>query len=375
MKKEYKLYATMGAGFESIVAKELQNLGYETKTEDGRVFFEGDQADIVRTNLWLRAADRIKILLKEFKATSFEQLYDETYEYDWAMLLPVDAKFPVKGRSVKSKLHSEPDVQSIVKKAIVNKMTDEYHRRGFLPETGSEYPLDVHIYKDRVRLSLDTTGPSLFKRGYRVEHGGAPLKENFAAGLIELTPFDGSHPFIDPMTGSGTIPIEAALIAKNVAPGLNREFAFDNFDWFNKELHPELVAQAKTMEKKEHAPIMASDIDQSILEIAKVNAHNAGVLQDIRFKQVAVKDFSTDLENGVIIANPPYGKRLKDREAAEKIYEEMGQTLRPLTSFSQYYLTSDPNFEKYFGERATKKRKFFNGNLRTDYYQYWANQR
>lgn len=375
MKKEYKLYATMGAGFESIVAKELQNLGYETKTEDGRVFFEGDQADIVRTNLWLRAADRVKILLKEFKATSFEQLYDETYEYDWAMLLPVDAKFPVKGRSVKSKLHSEPDVQSIVKKAIVNKMTDEYHRRGFLPETGSEYPLDVHIYKDRVRLSLDTTGPSLFKRGYRVEHGGAPLKENFAAGLIELTPFDGSHPFIDPMTGSGTIPIEAALIAKNVAPGLNREFAFDNFDWFNKELHPELVAQAKTMEKKEHAPIMASDIDQSILEIAKVNAHNAGVLQDIRFKQVAVKDFSTDLENGVIIANPPYGKRLKDREAAEKIYEEMGQTLRPLTSFSQYYLTSDPNFEKYFGERATKKRKFFNGNLRTDYYQYWVNQR
>ncbi|QNQ80415.1 THUMP domain-containing class I SAM-dependent RNA methyltransferase [Lactobacillus sp. PV034] len=372
---KYKLYATMGAGFESIVAKELQNLGYETKTEDGRVFFEGDQADIVRTNLWLRAADRVKILLKEFKATSFEQLYDETYDYDWAMLLPVDAKFPVKGRSVKSKLHSEPDVQSIVKKAIVNKMTDQYHRRGFLPETGSEYPLDVHIYKDRVRLSLDTTGPSLFKRGYRVEHGGAPLKENFAAGLIELTPFDGSHPFIDPMTGSGTIPIEAALIAKNVAPGLNREFAFDNFDWFNKELHPELVAEAKTKEKKEHAPIMASDIDQSILEIAKVNAHNAGVLQDIRFKQVAVKDFATDLENGVIIANPPYGKRLKDREAAEKIYEEMGQTLRPLTSFSQYYLTSDPNFEKYFGEKATKKRKFFNGNLRTDYYQYWANQR
>ena len=375
MEKEYRLYATMGAGFESIVAKELQNLGYETKTEDGRVFFEGDQADIVRTNLWLRAADRVKILLKEFKATSFEQLYDETYEYDWAMLLPVDAKFPVKGRSVKSKLHSEPDVQSIVKKAIVNKMTDQYHRRAFLPETGSEYPIDVHIYKDRVRLSLDTTGPSLFKRGYRVEHGGAPLKENFAAGLIELTPFDGSHPFIDPMTGSGTIPIEAALIAKNVAPGLNRKFAFDNFDWFNKELHPELVAEAKTKERKEHAPIMASDIDQSILEIAKVNAYNAGVLQDIRFKQVAVKDFATDLENGVIIANPPYGKRLKDREAAEKIYEEMGQTLRPLTSFSQYYLTSDPNFEKYFGEKATKKRKFFNGNLRTDYYQYWANQR
>lgn len=373
--KKYKLYATMGAGFESIVAKELNQLGYETKTENGRVFFEGTQEDIVKTNLWLRSADRVKILLKEFKATDFDTLYEETYSYDWAMLLPVDAKFPVKGRSVRSKLHSEPDVQSIVKKAIVNKMTDQYHRRGFLPESGSEYPLDVHINKDIVRLSLDTTGPSLFKRGYRVEHGGAPLKENFAAGLIELTPFDGSHPFIDPMTGSGTIAIEAALIAKNVAPGIWRKFAFDGFDWFNQKLHPELIQQAKDEQKIDHAPILASDIDQSILEIAKVNAHNAGVLQDIKFKQVAVKDFSTDLENGVIIANPPYGKRLKDREAAEKIYEEMGQTLRPLDTFSQYYLTSDPQFEKFFGATATKKRKFYNGNLRTDYYQYWANAR
>lgn len=373
--KEYTLYATMGAGFESVVAKELNNLGYKTNTENGRVFFKGTQKDIVRTNLWLRSADRIKILLKEFKVFSFDQLYDEVYSYDWAELLPVDAQFPVKGRSVRSKLHSEPDVQSIVKKAIVDKLTDQYRRRGFLPESGAEYPLDIHIYKDVARLSLDTTGQSLFKRGYRVEHGGAPLKENFATGLIELTPFDGSHPFIDPMTGSGTIAIEAALKAKNVAPGIWRKFAFDNFDWFNKQLHPELVEEAKAQEKTEHAPILASDIDQSILEIAKVNAHNAGVLQDIKFKQVAVKDFATDLENGVIIANPPYGKRLKDREAAEKIYEEMGQTLRPLSSFSQYYLTSDPQFEKFFGARATKKRKFYNGNLRTDYYQYWANKR
>lgn len=373
--EKYKLYATMGAGFESVVAKELQDLGYKTETENGRVFFEGTQEDIVKTNLWLRSADRVKILLKEFKATDFDKLYEETYAYDWAQLLPMDAQFPVKGRSVRSKLHSEPDVQSIVKKAIVDKMTDQYHRRGFLPETGALYPLDVHIYKDKVRLSLDTTGQSLFKRGYRVEHGGAPLKENFAAGLIELTPYDGSHPFIDPMTGSGTIAIEAALIAKHVAPGIWRKFAFDDFDWFDKKLHPELVEKAKSEIITEHAPIVASDIDQSILEIAKVNAHNAGVLQDIKFKQVAVKDFATDLENGVIIANPPYGKRLKDRQAAEKIYEEMGQTLRPLESFSQYYLTSDPEFEKYFGEKATKKRKFFNGNLRTDYYQYWANQR
>lgn len=373
--QKYQLYATMGAGFESVVAKELQTMGYKTRTENGRVFFNGDQRDIVKANLWLRTADRVKILIKEFKALDFDTLYDEIYACDWAELLPVDAKFPVKGRSVKSKLHSEPDVQSIAKKAVVNKMMAQYHRRGFLPETGNEYPLDVHIYKNTARISLDTTGDSLFKRGYRVQHGSAPLKENFAAGLLKLTPFDGSHPLIDPMTGSGTIAIEAALIAKNVAPGTWRKFAFDGFDWFNTKLHPEELAKAKAAVKPLEAPIWASDIDQSILEIAKLNAHNAGVLQDIHFKQVAVKDFVTDLENGIIIANPPYGKRLKDRESAEALYKQMGAVFKPMTSFSQYYLTADPNFEKCFGKKATKKRKLFNGNLRVDFYQYWANKK
>lgn len=373
--KEYQLYATMGAGFESVVNKELQSMGYKTRVENGRVFFKGGQEDIVRTNLWLRTADRIKILLKEFRATDFDTLFNEIYDFDWAELLPVDAKFPVQGRAVKSKLHSEPDVQSIVKKAIVNKMVDQYHRRGFLPETGNEYPLDIHIYKNVARILLDTTGASLFKRGYRVEHGGAPMKENFAAGLLKLTPYNGTHPLIDPMTGSGTLAIEAALIAKNIAPGTCRKFAFDGFDWFNPKLHNEVLAKAKSEVKPLEAPIWASDIDQSVLEVAKLNAHNAGVLQDIRFKQIAVKDFTTDLENGIIIANPPYGKRLKDRESAEELYRQMGEVLRPLSSFSQYYLTADPNFEKWFGAKATKKRKLFNGNLRVDFYQYWANRR
>lgn len=375
MTQNYQLYTTMGAGFESVVAKELQNLGYKTRTENGRVFFEGTQEDIVKTNMWLRTADRVKILLKEFKATDFDTLYNETYAFDWAQLLPVDAKFPVQGRAVRSKLHSEPDVQSIVKKAIVDKMTDQYHRRGFLPETGSEYPLDIHIYKDVARISLDTTGASLFKRGYRVEHGGAPMKENFAAGLLKLTPYNGTHPLIDPMTGSGTLAIEAALIAKNIAPGTWRKFAFDNFDWFDSSLHKIALEEAKSSVKPLEAPIWASDIDQSILEIAKLNAHNAGVLQDIRFKQVAVKDFTTDLENGIIIANPPYGKRLKDRKGAEELYKQMGEVLGKYTDFSQYYLTADPKFEQFFGKKATKKRKLFNGNLRVDFYQYWANRR
>lgn len=373
--KKYQLYATMGAGFESVVAKELNKLGYETKTENGRVFFEGTQEDIVKTNLWLRSADRIKILLKEFKALDFDSLYNEIYAYDWAQLLPVDAKFPVQGRAVRSKLHSEPDVQSITKKAIVDKLVSQYHRRGFLPESGSQYPLDIHIYKNLARISLDTTGQSLFKRGYRVEHGGAPMKENFAAGLLELTPYNGTHPLIDPMTGSGTLAIEAALIAKNIAPGTWRKFAFDEFDWFDTKLHPELVEEAKRQVRELEAPIWASDIDQSVLEIAKLNAHNAGVLQDIRFKQVAVKDFKTDLENGIVIANPPYGKRLKDRESAEALYKQMGEVFLPMENFSQYYLTADPNFEKFFGKKATKKRKLFNGNLRVDFYQYWANRK
>ncbi|MBI0092905.1 class I SAM-dependent RNA methyltransferase [Lactobacillus sp. M0403] len=373
--KKYQLYTTMGAGFESVVAKELQSLGYETRTENGRVFFKGDQSDIVKTNLWLRTADRVKILLKEFKATDFDTLYNQVYDIDWAELLPVDAKFPVQGRSVRSKLHSEPGIQSIVKKAIVNKMSDQYHRRGFLPETGSEYPLDIHIYKDLARISLDTTGASLFKRGYRIEHGGAPLKENFAASLIKLTPYDGTHPLIDPMTGSGTLAIEAALIGRNIAPGTWRKFAFDNFDWFDPDLHDDLLEQAKSEVRTLDQPIWACDIDQSILEIAKLNANNAGVLQDIYFKQVAVKDFATDLENGVIIANPPYGKRLKEKKTAEELYVQMGEALSKYDDFSQYYLVGDPEFEQFFGKTATKKRKLFNGNLRVDFYQYWAKKK
>ena len=373
--KKYQLYTTMGAGFESVVAKELQALGYETRTENGRVFFEGDQSDIVKTNLWLRTADRVKILLKEFKATDFDTLYNQVYDIDWAELLPVDAKFPVQGRSVRSKLHSEPGIQSIVKKAIVNKMSDQYHRRGFLPETGSEYPLDIHIYKDLARISLDTTGASLFKRGYRIEHGGAPLKENFAASLIKLTPYDGTHPLIDPMTGSGTLAIEAALIGRNIAPGTWRKFAFDDFDWFDPDLHDDFLEQARSEVRTLDQPIWACDIDQSILEIAKLNANNAGVLQDIYFKQVAVKDFATDLENGVIIANPPYGKRLKEKKTAEELYVQMGEALSKYDDFSQYYLVGDPEFEQFFGKTATKKRKLFNGNLRVDFYQYWAKKK
>ncbi len=373
--KQYQLYTTMGAGFESVVAKELQSLGYQTQTENGRVFFKGDQADIVKTNLWLRTADRVKILLKEFRALDFDTLYNQVYDIDWAELLPVDAKFPVQGRAVRSKLHSEPGIQSIVKKAIVNKMSDQYHRRGFLPESGNEYPLDIHIYKDVARISLDTTGASLFKRGYRIEHGGAPLKENFGASLIKLTPYDGSHPLIDPMTGSGTLAIEAALIGRNIAPGSWRKFAFDGFDWFDQSLHEEAVEEARTQVKPLEQPIWACDIDQSILEIAKLNANNAGVLQDIYFKQVAVKDFATDLKNGVIIANPPYGKRLKEKKSAEELYQQMGEALLKYDDFSQYYLVGDPLFEEFFGKKATKKRKLFNGNLRVDFYQYWAKKK
>lgn len=369
----YQLFTTMASGFESLVKQELQDLGYEVETENGRVFFEGEQEDIAKTNLWLRVADRVKILIKEFKVTTFEKLYDEINEIDWAELIPVDGAFPVQGKSVRSKLHHEPSIQSITKKAIVNKLAEQYHRRGVLLENGATYPLDITITKDVARVSLDTTGSSLFKRGYRTEHGEAPLKENFVAGLLGLTKYDGSQLLVDPMTGSGTIPIEAAMKARNIAPGMKREFAFEQFDWFDDRILTDQLEKAEAAINRDiDLKIEAYDINQEMIEIAKLNAYDAGVLHDIQFKQRAVKDFKTDVEEGIIIANPPYGIRMKELQDARKLYQEMGQVFNPLTHWSKYILTSDLSFEKFYDQKATKRRKLYNGRLRTDLFQFWA---
>lgn len=371
----YSLFATAASGLEAVVAKELKHMGFETQTELGRVRFEGDLPEIVRTNLWLRAADRVKIIIGEFDVYDFDSLFEQVKALPWDQYLPLDAAFPVAGRSVKSKLFSVSDVQRLTKKAIVDKMSNVYHRQTRLPETGGLYQLEISILKNHAIISLDTTGSSLFKRGYRLEKGDAPLKENMAAALVELTNWHADMPFLDPVCGSGTIPIEAALMGLNRAPGYQRHFAFENWLWFD----PAILAQAKAaaddvQEVDKKLTILASDIDGSMIDIAKLNAHQAGVLHQIEFKQVAVKDFKTDLQHGVLVANPPYGERLSDQTAVRDLYRQMGQVFGGMTTWSQYYLTSDLSFEKAFGKKSTKRRKLYNGALRTDLFQYWANK-
>lgn len=369
----FKLIATCAAGIESIVGNELKHLGYKVNVENGRVRFDGDVADIAKTNLWLRTADRIKIVVGEFTAKTFEELFQGVESLNWEDFLPLDAEFPVAGKSQKSTLHNVPSVQAITKKAIVTKMSTVYHRRTKLPETGALYPIEVAINKDKVLITLDTTGSSLFKRGYRVNKGGAPLKENMAAALVLLARWYPEMPFVDPVCGSGTIPIEAALIGCNIAPGLKRNFAFENWDWVDKDIVKQAREQAQAAIKKDvELDISGYDIDGSMIEIAKENAVQAGVQDIVNFKQMAVKDFKTDKINGVIVANPPYGERLSDKEHVHQLYQQMGKLYQPLTSWSKYILTSDLQFEQFYGTKATKRRKLYNGSLRTDFFQYWG---
>ncbi|KTE97683.1 THUMP domain-containing class I SAM-dependent RNA methyltransferase [Lacticaseibacillus paracasei] len=369
----YQLVATMAAGLESVTTKELKALGIQTRTENGKVYFEGDDKTIALTNVWLRSADRIKIVVGQFKALTFDALFEGVKALPWDHYLPLDAAFPVEGRAVRSQLHSEPDVQAITKKAIVEKMFAVYHRTTRLPETGATYPLEVSILKDIATLTLDTTGSSLFKRGYRIAKGEAPLKENFAAALIMLTNWHPDMPFVDPTTGSGTIAIEAALIGHNIAPGLQRQFTFENFGFFDQPVLQTVKDEAMDQaDFDRELDIQASDINGDMIDMAKLNAQQAGLLHSIQFKQLAVKDFSTTKENGVIVANPPYGKRLNDQAMVRQLYAEMGQAFAPLTTWSKYILTSDMGFEKAYGSKATKRRKLYNGTIRTDLFQYWG---
>lgn len=372
--QKYQLIATAAAGVEALVGKELRELGYQTQVENGRVRFEGTMSDVLRTNLWLRIADRVKIVVGEFDARNFDELFEQTKALAWEDLLPLDANFPVEGKSHHSQLHHVPTVQAMVKKAIVERLSQVYHRRTRLPETGATYPLEVAIAKDHVLLTLDTSGSSLFKRGYRQAKGGAPLKENLAAALVSLAHWFPDNPFVDPVCGSGTIPIEAALIGYNIAPGLNREFAAER--WVN------LVPAGLSDDLRDAAldaanydvelDITGYDIDGQMIEIAKANARAAGLSQEITFKQLAVKDWHTDKLNGVLVANPPYGERLSDLASVRELYRQMGQLYRAMPTWSKYILTADLEFETYYGAPATKRRKLYNGALRTDLFQYWG---
>ncbi|AEA00335.1 THUMP domain-containing class I SAM-dependent RNA methyltransferase [Aerococcus sp. Group 1] len=374
--KQYSLIATCASGIEALVSKELKDLGYSRENENGRVRFQGDLSDVAKTNIWLRTADRIKIVMGEFKATTFDQLYEQTKAIAWEDILPLDAEFPVSGKSVKSKLHHVPTCQSMVKKAIVDRLSEVYHRRGHLPETGARYPIEISIHKDKALLTLDSSGTSLFKRGYRQEKGGAPLKETLAAALVDLTTWFPDRPLYDPTTGSGTIAIEAAMKGMNIAPGLKRSFVCEDWDIFPKEVFDQVRHQARAaIDHDIQLEILACDIDHRMIEIAQKNAEAAGVSHQIHFKQMQLADFTTQKSYGIIISNPPYGERLNDEDYVHDLYEKMGEIYRPLKTWSKYILTSDENFESYYGQKATKKRKLYNGALKVDYYQYWGEKR
>ncbi|PPA71223.1 THUMP domain-containing class I SAM-dependent RNA methyltransferase [Jeotgalibacillus proteolyticus] len=369
----YKLIATAAMGLESVVAKEVQQLGFKTTVENGKVMYEGDEEDIVRSNLWLRTADRVKIEMGSFKVYSFDELFEQTKALPWETLLPVDAAFPVSGKSIKSKLYSVPDCQAIVKKAIVEKLKSSYKRMSFLDESGPVFKIEVAIRNDVATLTIDTSGAGLHKRGYRVDQGEAPLKETMAAALVQLTNWRADRSFHDPFCGSGTIAIEAALIGQNIAPGFNRDFISEDWPVMKKGLWDKVRQEAEEAANYDQPlEIYATDIDHKMVEIAKANAIEAGLGDLIQFKQMQVRDFTANNDYGVIVGNPPYGERIGEEEAVETMYREMGEAFEKYPTWSKYIITSHPSFEELYGKPATKKRKLFNGFIRTDYYQYWG---
>ncbi|HEW9981595.1 TPA: class I SAM-dependent RNA methyltransferase [Streptococcus pyogenes] len=376
MKETFRLVATAAAGLEAVVGKEVRALGFDCQVENGKVYFEGDVEAIVKTNLWLRAADRIKIIVGQFPARTFEELFQGVFALDWGNYLPLGAKFPIsKAKCVKSKLHNEPSVQTITKKAVVKKLQKHFHRPEGVPlqEVGSTFNIEVSILKDQATIMIDTTGSSLFKRGYRVQKGGAPIKENMAAAILALSNWFPDKPLVDPTCGSGTFCIEAALIGMNIAPGFNRSFAFEEWSWVDKDMVQQVRDDAEQEANYEiELDISGFDIDGRMIEIAKSNAEEAGLSDVITFKQMRLQDFRTDKVNGVVISNPPYGERLLDDKAVDILYNEMGQTFAPLKTWSKFILTSDELFELKYGQKADKKRKLYNGTLKVDLYQFYG---
>lgn len=371
MAKVYELYAPCHFGMEAVLKREIIDIGYEiSKVEDGRVYFLGDDEAIVRANLWLRTTERVLINVGSFKADTYDELFEKTKAIDWSEYLTKDAKFWVsKASSVKSKLFSPSDIQSIVKKAIVEKMKSIYNISWF-QEDGAEYPLRVSIYKDVVTLGLDTTGVSLHKRGYRTKVAKAPITETLAAALIMLTPWKKDRILIDPFCGSGTFAIEAAMMAMNMAPGLNREFLSQNWEnMINKKLWYELIDEAREEVDEDVRPdIQAYDIDEAVLKAARENAANAGV--SIHIQKRDVSELTHAKKYGFIITNPPYGERLEDKESLPPLYKTLGERFKALDNWSLYMITSYEDCEKYIGRKANKNRKVYNGMIKTYFYQF-----
>ena len=369
----YELVVPCHFGLEAVTKREIYDLGYEiTRVEDGRVTFEGDEEAICRANIFLRTAERVMIQVGRFKATTFEELFQGIKNLPWEEYIPEDGKFWVKkASSINSKLFSPSDIQSIAKKAMVERMKQKYHKEWF-KEDGAAYPVRIFLLKDEVTVALDTSGDSLHKRGYRTMTSKAPLTETLAASLIMLTPWRKDRILVDPFCGSGTFPIEAAMIAANVAPGMNRDFTAE--EWTNlidRKLWYECVKEAEDMiDTTVKVDIQGYDIDGDVIKAARENAKRAGVEHMIHFQQRAVADLSHPKKYGFIITNPPYGERLEDKADLPELYTQIGQAYQRLDSWSMFLITSYTDTEKYIGRKADKNRKIYNGMLKTYFYQF-----
>lgn len=370
---QYTLIATAAFGLESLVAEELKALGYtELKVENGKVTFQGDEAAISRTNLWLRHADRILLQIGQFEAKTFDELFEQTKVLPWEEWLSADACFPVQGKSVKSTLFSVSDCQAIVKKAIVEKLKEKYKINWF-EEKGPNYPVIVALLKDIVTLTIDTSGVGLHKRGYRKLVGRAPLKENLAAAMLTLSRWQAGRLLLDPFCGSGTIPIEAALMGLNIAPGLKRDFTAEKWPNLSPKLWEKARLEAKEAIRNDVAlEIEGYDLDKEVLSLARYHAREAGVEKHIHFQERPLAELSSKKKYGYIICNPPYGERLDDKPSVERLYRQMGQVLKKLDTWSIYVLTASDDFESLFGRKAHKNRKLYNGMIKCYYYQFFG---
>lgn len=361
-------------GLEGIVSDELKRMGMgEVKSENGRVLFRGGEMEIARANICLRSGERVLIELGSFEAKTFEELFQGVTAIEWQDFIPDNGEFPVKGHCLDSVLMSVPSCQSIIKKATAEKLKKSYGRQ-WMEESGAKYQIQFNIMKDKVSIYLDTTGPGLYKRGYRTKGNVAPLRETLAAAIVSLTRYRGKELFTDPFCGSGTIAIEAALRARNRAPGINRKF--DSYHWnFSPEVWSEARSQARDSEFSGPYEIWATDIDPESIAIAEDNAKRAGVLEDISFKVADAAEFSADRAGGIIATNPPYGQRVMDKQQAEMIYQKFGRAASKLEDWNLYLLSSHTEFERSFGRKADKKRKLYNGMIKCDLFMFLDNVR
>lgn len=371
--KTFELIAPCHFGLEAVLKREILDLGYEiSQVEDGRVTFIGDEEAICRANIFLRSAERVLVKVASFQALTFDELFEKTKVLPWEEWIPADGKFWVaKASSIKSKLFSPSDIQSIMKKAMVERLKSKYGISWFA-ENGSSFPLRVFLFKDQVTVGIDTSGDSLHKRGYRTLTSKAPITETLAAALILLTPWKGDRILVDPFCGSGTFPIEAAMMAANIAPGMNRSFLAEGWNnRINRKLWYEAVNEANDLvNDKVETDIQGYDIDEDIVAAARANARAAGVDHLIHFQKRAAADLSHPKKYGFLITNPPYGERIEEKKNLPELYSQLGERYRALDSWSMYLITAYEDAERYLGRKADKNRKIYNGMMKTYFYQY-----